>query len=167
MIPEMLKAKTQLLFKQPFFATLVFKLNFKEVSFIHTMDVDTITLRYNPDFVRSITVAETIGVLAHEALHCALGHCMPERIGSRNKAKWNRVCDYAINPLVINAGLSLPEGALIDPQFYDKTVEHIYDLLPDEPMDNEPDQGGIGGIQIPTQEDGSPLSSGELRQLEG
>lgn len=170
MIPEMLKAKTQLLFKQPFFATLVFKLNFKECPFINTMDVDTITLRYNPDFVRSITVAETIGVLAHEALHCALGHCLPDRRGTRNVKKWGRAIDYAVNLLVLDAGLLLPEGGLVDRQFTKMTAEKIYDLLPDEPTDDDnscADPGNFGDIREPTREDGTPLSSGELKQLEG
>ena len=47
----LLKAQTQLLFHHPFFATLVMKLKKEECYAIPTMDVDGITLRYNPDFV--------------------------------------------------------------------------------------------------------------------
>ena len=170
MMNEMLKAKTQLLFKHGFFATLVYKLNFKECYQIPTMDADTITLRYNPDFVKSITIAEVIGVLAHEGLHCALGHCLPHRIGNRNQKKWGRACDYAINLLVLAAKLELPEGGLVDHQFANMTAERIYDLLPDEPNDEKPNEfspGDFGSISQPKHDDGTPLSTGEIKQIEG
>jgi predicted metal-dependent peptidase len=167
---EMIKAKTQLLFKQPFFATLVYKLQFRENYNIPTMQTDSIHLDYNPDFVKTITIPETMGVISHEAMHCALNHCIPQRIGNRNIKKWGRAADYSVNPLVLNAGLTLPDGCLYDEQFFHKTTEHIYDLLPDQPSDEQPDQftpGAFGEIVMPTNEDGTPLSSGELKQLEG
>jgi len=170
MLPEMLKAKTQLLFKQGFFATLVYKLKFEECYSIPTMDVDTITLRYNPDFVKALTIPETIGVLVHEALHCALGHCLPDRRANRNVKKWGRAIDYAVNLLVLNAKLELPEGGLVDYKFANMTAERIYDLLPDEPTDNNASQldlSNFGDIREPTHEDGTPLSSGEIKQIEG
>ena len=166
----MLKAKTQLLFKQKFFATLIFKLKFEECYHIPTMDVDTITLRYNPDFVKSITIPETIGVLAHEALHCALGHCTPQRIQGRNVKKWGRAIDYAVNLLVINAKLKLPENGLLDQKYTGMTAERIYDLLPDLPTDDDnthTDPSEFGAVRKPTHDDGTLLSSGELLQLQG
>ena len=169
----MLKAKTQLLFNQPFFATLLFKLKFRERPDIPTMQTDSIHLDYSPEFVGTMNVAETMGVLVHEVLHCALNHCSRDRVGSRNQKKWGRAIDYVVNPLVLNANLQLPGIAgvdyLYDTEFLNKTAEHVYDLLPDLPTDDqpEPDLSNLGDIAFPTNEDGTPLSSGQISQLEG
>jgi hypothetical protein len=49
---------------------------------------------------------ECRGVLAHEILHVAGGHCF--RQGRATLNCWNDACDYAINPIVRQAGMALP-----------------------------------------------------------
>jgi predicted metal-dependent peptidase len=41
-------------------------------------------------------------------------------------------CDYAINPLLIDAGLTLPKNVLLDDRFRGMSAERIYNLLEDE-----------------------------------
>jgi len=161
---KMLKARTQLLFKYPFFATLILRLKMIEDDNLDppSMATDGIRLIYHPNFVDTISIPEIMGVLVHEALHCSLNH--PTRCGERNHLKWNYATDYAVNPLVLNAGFKLPKPFLYDHQFLKKPAEVIYNLLPDLP---EQPILLVGNVIQPTGEDGEALTSGQVKQLEG
>lgn len=81
-------------------------------------------LQYNPDFAATLTDPELLGVVAHEVIHCALGH--PYRCAGRDIKEWNVAADYAANPLLIKAGFTLPAGSLIDPNYDGLSAEQIY-----------------------------------------
>jgi predicted metal-dependent peptidase len=121
------KARTTLLLDHPFFGTLLFRLGATPCSSIATMATNGVTLLYNPEFVDTLNAAELAGVLAHEVLHPALQH--HTRRGDRNLARWNIACDYAINPILIDAGLTLPKDVLIDNRFRGMSAERIYNLI--------------------------------------
>src|SRR6201985_1549474 len=106
------KARTALLLDHPFFGTLLFRLGAKPSRMVATMATDGISLFYNLEFVETLNAAELAGVLAHEVMHPALQH--HTRRGDRNPARWNMACDYAINPMLIEAGLILPKDVLVD-----------------------------------------------------
>jgi predicted metal-dependent peptidase len=133
---KLLRARVQLLFKQPFFATLCLRLKLIPASFLPTMATNGKVIRYNADFVESITAEELEGVLAHEVLHCALAHHC--RRGDRQKRLWNIAADYAINPIVLKNGLALPADALVNPDYEGLSVEQIYDRLLQEQSDSAP-----------------------------
>jgi predicted metal-dependent peptidase len=132
------KARTTLLLDHPFFGTLLFRLKGRETPSVKTMATDGISLFYNPEFVATLSAAELTGVLAHEVLHPSLQHHV--RRGSRSATRWNMACDYAINPLVIDAGLTLPKDVLIDNRFRGMSAERIYNLIEEE-------EDGGGGQQ--------------------
>jgi predicted metal-dependent peptidase len=46
-------------------------------------------------------------------------------------------CDYAINPLLLDAGLALPKNVLLDDRFRGMSAERIYNLLEAEAPDEE------------------------------
>ena len=46
--------------------------------------------------------------------------------------RWNEACDYAINPILLDAGLHLPEGVLVDDRFREISAEQIYNRLQTE-----------------------------------
>ena len=94
------------------------------------MATDGISLFYNPEFVETLNAAELAGVLAHEVMHPALQH--HTRRGDRNQARWNMACDYAINPMLLDAGLTLPKDVLIDDRFRGMSAERIYNLIEEE-----------------------------------
>jgi predicted metal-dependent peptidase len=127
------KARTTLLLDHPFFGTLLFRLKGRETSSVKTMATDGVSLFYNPDFVAALSAAELTGVLAHEVLHPSLQHHV--RRGNRGTKGWNMACDYAINPLVIDAGLALPKDVLIDNRFRGMSAERIYNLIEEEDDD--------------------------------
>jgi predicted metal-dependent peptidase len=107
------------------------------------MATDGVSLFYNPEFVDTLNAAELAGVLAHEVMHPALQH--HTRRGDRNHARWNMACDYAINPMLIDAGLVLPKDVLIDARFSGMSAEHIYNLIEEE--DNQGSSNGTSQSQ--------------------
>src|SRR4051812_33690981 len=124
------KARTTLLLDHPFFGTLLFRLGAKSSRMVETMATDGISLFYNPEFVETLNATELAGVLAHEVMHPALQH--HTRRGDRNQARWNMACDYAINPMLLDAGLTLPKDVLIDDRFRGMSAERIYNRIEEE-----------------------------------
>src|ERR1700733_5964141 len=121
------KARTSLIRDHPFFGSLLFRLKGRESRSVQTMATDGVSLFYNPDFVETLNEATLAGTLAHEVMHPALHHHV--RRSGRDPKLWNQACDYAINPLLVDAGLSLPDGVLIDDRFRGMSSEQIYNLL--------------------------------------
>ncbi|TAM83474.1 MAG: hypothetical protein EPN47_05025 [Acidobacteria bacterium] len=120
------RARTRLVLDQPFFGTLSLRLKLTPGS-LPTMATDGTRIVYNPGFVDQLKPTELEGTLAHEVLHCALGHHC--RRGNREPRLWNEAADLAINPILIKNGLTLPAGALIDPAFTNLSAEEIYARL--------------------------------------
>lgn len=127
---RILRARTALLLDHPFFGTLLFRLKGVETSSVETMATDGVSLFFNGEFVATLAAAEVVGVLAHEVLHPALQQHLRRR--DRNPERWNRACDFAINPLVVDAGLTLPKDALLEDRFRGMSAEQIYNLLDEE-----------------------------------
>ena len=132
------KARTALLLDHPFFGTLLFRLGGRPSSSIATMATDGVSLFYNPAFVEKLNAAELAGVLAHEVMHPALQH--HTRRADRERARWNMACDYAINPMLLDAGLTLPKDVLIDNRFRGMSAERIYSLIEED----ENEEGSTG-----------------------
>jgi predicted metal-dependent peptidase len=147
---KLLKARIQLLLNQPFFGALALRLKLVQAD-IPTLATNGKVILYNPAFVDSLTPVELQGALAHEVLHCALGHHC--RRGTRDRRVWNQAADYAINPIIIKNGLALPEGVLNDLQYTDLSAEEIYSRL----LNN--DSGGGSSTQSP-----QPNPSGSSQQ---
>ena len=120
------RARTRLVLDQPFFGTLSLRLKLTPGS-LPTMATDGTWIVYSPVFVNQLKTAELEGTLAHEVLHCALGHHC--RRGNRDPRLWNEAADLAINPILIKNGFTLPAGALLDPAFTDSSAEEIYARL--------------------------------------
>ena len=132
------KARTALLLDHPFFGSLLFRLGGRASNSIQTMATDGVSLLYNPAFVETLNAAELAGVLAHEVMHPALQH--HTRRGDRDRKRWNMACDYAINPLLLDAGLTLPKDVLIDHRFRGMSAERIFNLI-----EEQQDQDGSNG----------------------
>jgi predicted metal-dependent peptidase len=164
---HLVRAKTQLILGEPFFATLVLKMSFHEDSSIKTMCTDGSRIRYNPEYIMSLDLDELKGVLAHDVMHPALLH--HTRRGGRDLKKWNKACDYAINPMLLDHGFKLPSLALIKDEFRDLPAEMIFNLLEDEPEgdnngDNDP--GGCGGVEDSQAESQAEISQEEIDMKE-
>lgn len=120
------QARVQLVLGQPFFGSLCTRLKLAPGS-VPTMATNGKQILYNPEFVASLTPAELEAVLAHEVMHVALAHHC--RRGDRERRIWNEAADYAINPILVGNGFTLPADVLIDPLFADLSAEEIYSRL--------------------------------------
>ena len=126
MAQKLTRARVQILLTQPFFGTLCLRLKTVPGN-LPTMATDGSRIVYNPAFVDQLKPAELEGVLAHEVLHCAVGHHC--RRGDRDPELWNEAADLAINPILLGNGFTLPAGALLDPAFNNLSAEEIYARL--------------------------------------
>lgn len=132
-------ARTRLILDKPFLGALVLRLPMEQAraDWCPTTATDARKFYYNPEYIDSLSLEQTQFMLAHEALHCALSHFA--RRGHRLKFRWDQACDYAINPLLIDDGLTPPPDILYMPSFLGMTAEEIYPCLSekddDEPLD--------------------------------
>jgi predicted metal-dependent peptidase len=81
------------------------------------------------------------------------------RRSGRDPKLWNQAGDFAINPLLVDAGLSLPEGVLIDLRFRGISAEQVYNLLETE-SETEQDCGNESGVEEPGGEESTHETSG-------
>ncbi|MGF6851728.1 putative metal-dependent peptidase [Paraburkholderia sp. CI3] len=138
MDPRISNQRTALVLDQPFFGALALRLKVVEDPSCKTFWTDGESLGYNPAYLGGLNDLETRGVIAHEVLHVANGHCW--RQGDRDPKLWNDACDYAINPIVYDAGILLPKGVLVDARFKGKSAEEIYGTLAKEKRQKEKQQ---------------------------
>ena len=124
-------ARTKLILDKPFLGALVMRLPMvaADPDWCPTTATDARRFYYNPEYIDSLSLSQTQFMLAHEALHCALSHFA--RRQHRIKHRWDLACDYAINPLLMEDGLTPPPNALFIPQYLGMTAEEIYPLLDD------------------------------------
>ena len=150
-VNKLAAARTRLILDKPFLGALVLRLPLVEAgAWCRTTGTDARQLYYNPQWIDALSSAQAQFALAHEALHCALGHFA--RRGSRVQRKWDLACDFAINPLLIDEGLKPPLGAQVLDLYRGMVAEDIYPCL-DDSLDNETldehvwdgDEGGQGG----------------------
>jgi predicted metal-dependent peptidase len=140
---KLMQARVNLILREPFFGALSLRLRLVEAA-AETAFTDGTVIGYNPAYINEQSVKRAEGLLAHEVLHIACGHIwradhprykltltLPD--GTTRQVldpKCNIAMDYAINPILLDAGFQLPEGALYDKKFRGKSWEEIYDLLP-------------------------------------
>lgn len=142
---RMIRSRIQLLVKYPFYGTLALSLQLVEDYNIPTAGVDGKRFYYNPDFIETLSEAELNWVTAHEIMHCALGHIW--RRGSRIHQKFNVACDYAVHCILKeseDSDFKMPRHALYDKKFNNHAAEEIYDMLPDDGMQSDDQQGSKG-----------------------
>ena len=151
---KLLRARSQMLLMQPFFGSLCLRMKLSSGP-VSTMATDGKRILYNPNFVDLLTPAEIEGTLAHEVMHVALAHHC--RRGDRQRNAWNEAADYAINPILISNGFTLPEGALVDASFNNLSAEEIYARLMNGPVND-----GNSGLRPPPSS-GTDSGSGSQR----
>ncbi len=124
-------ARTRLILDKPFLGALALRLPMVAAAgnWCPTTATDARKFYYNPEYIASLSMSQTQFMLAHEALHCALSHFA--RRQHRLKHRWDLACDYAINPLLIDDGLTPPPNVHIMPQYLGMTAEEIYPLIDD------------------------------------
>ena len=115
--------------RHPFFATLMMFATTEVSSAIGTAATDGKKILINESFVAKLSNDELDGLLVHEVLHMALLH--HSRRASREAMRWNVACDIVINGMIVEAGLTLPAGAITDVALSKLSSEDVYERLPE------------------------------------
>ncbi len=130
-------ARTKLILEKPFLGALVLRLPMVRAKddWCDATFSNGKKLYYNEHYIDALSPDQTQFVLAHEALHCALSHFA--RRQNRVQHRWDMACDFAINPMLINDGMTPPVDANYLREYDGMTAEEIYPLLQDNDNDQE------------------------------
>ena len=82
--------------------------------------------------------------------------------GDINPDLWNQACDYAINIIVTDAGLKLPDSALFDTKYRGLSAKQIAKLLGDDQQQQGQPQDAQGDGEKPSGAPSNPDHAGEI-----
>lgn len=153
---------TTLVLEQPFFAVLAMKLEHIETTDIPTFAVDGERLFINPDFCKTLKDTEIVTVLAHEVMHCAMGHLWRLPDGA-DRQVWNQAVDNETNWELEEANIQASRKSRVLPfpwpacgkemqdRFKGMASELVYKKLMEEQKQGgskgkQPNQGGGNGF---------------------
>ena len=166
---QLQKARANMIIDHPFFGTLALRLRLVEDTTIKTLATDGRSIFYNPEFILGMSLDLTKSAVAHEVMHPVLDHIV--RRANRDPSKWNRAADYALNPILKDAGFTLGEKWLYNAALAGKSADEIYNMLPPGAEGGGGADGGAGGlcdIRMPSSDgeaidgnDGVPFASAE------
>ena len=133
-------ARSRLILDRPFLGALVLRLPMQatDAPWCPTTATDARQIYFNPKYFDSLSLSQIEFALAHEALHCALAHF--SRRQHRDKRRWDIACDLAVNPLLIDDGLTPPPDVLYLPDYSGLSAEEIYPMLEDNPEEEPHDR---------------------------
>ncbi|MDB5269026.1 MAG: hypothetical protein JWP58_2066 [Hymenobacter sp.] len=121
-------ALLRLRLRSPFLAALALFARYEVTDRVPTAATDGETVYVNPDFWNPLPAGEQDGLLLHEVLHCALGHCW--RRAERDPHLWNIAADIVINGMILaEPGAALPAGGLFDARLQHFGTEEVFELL--------------------------------------
>ena len=126
---KMSKARALLVLSDIFFGTISMKMHMvqDDQRIIPTIATDGVEIRYNKEWIEKQTVMECKALLAHECAHVALKHHL--RRQNREFDIWNAACDFAIDPILKDAGYDLPDGGHIRGDMHGTSAEKNYAIL--------------------------------------
>ena len=132
---KLARARARLVLDRPFVGALALHLPFRAVDadLCDTVATDARAFWFNPEFIDRLSFAETQFALAHEAMHCALGHFA--RRAHRVRRRWDVSCDHAVNLMLADDGVVLPPGVLANAAFRGLGAEEIYPLIPADTLE--------------------------------
>ena len=124
------QVKANLLIEQPYFGSISAMQKPKLNEDIQTFASKPENFEYNDDYIECLDDEELSFLLTNSAMHQALGY--DNRKEGRLEWLWVMAQDYAINSLLVNNGLKLPDALLYDERFDTMSAEAIYKVLEDE-----------------------------------
>jgi len=193
-IDKILRAKVQLQKKNPFYAHILLSIVHKPDTSIPTACINIKgIMRYNPEWIDSLSDEEIMGLMKHEALHFILEH-LKRRVTYLTKNKklaneiWQLAEDLVVNDILISSNVKLPSGGCIPDRdwngssthsytipYFDitiedidkKSVEYIYDEIINQLDIMEIDGNGKGNGDFPVPIDNQEQEQGEGDEKEG
>ncbi len=169
------RAKANLVYRHPFFASILMRRPMIADDTIPTAGVDKRgQIYYNPKFIETLSLEQAIFLMAHEVMHVVAQHAM--RLGSRDHLRWNIAGDMWINDILKadNIGQMIA-GGVDAPGSKEKTTDELYNSLPPQKcpqcggttgQDQQQGQSGQGqggqpGGQAPGQQGGQGQGKGK------
>ena len=133
-------ARTRLILDKPFLGALALRLPMiaADPKWCQTTSTDARSFYYNPAYIDALSMEQAQFVLANQALHCALSHF--SRRQHRSRYRWDIACDHAINPLLVEDGLTPPPGTLVLECYEGMTAEEIYPYIEENDSDEPEEQ---------------------------
>ena len=152
--------RAALIFARPFIATIGLRMRMVAVvdHRVRTACTDGQTIWFNPHFLKRLSPADRVFVLAHEIWHCVMLH--PLRRQNREPRRWNLAIDQEVNALLKRDGFEVPGGAIYVKQLDGLSAEEVYQRLPAAqsvewtPLDAHLEPGAAGHRIIDEGEDG-------------
>lgn len=155
------KARFDIMRDHPFYATIIMSLEMVVDPAVKTTATNGRSIRISPEWATEARHDLVRTKIAKQAMHIALEH--PLRLGDRDKGRANKAMDYAVNPMLKDAGFRLPEDALVDSRYDNMAWEQIYRLL----LADETGSPETGGQQGQGQGSGAPAQPGQGDQQSG
>lgn len=126
-LTAMIRARADLVLRQPFFGSLALHLALKPDSTCRHLWTDGHTLGFNPVWAATLPHERLVGAQAHEVMHLACAHHV--RRNGRDARIWNEACDVVVDALLLGAGFRLPQGHLEHPEYAGLSVDEVYSRL--------------------------------------
>lgn len=141
-------ARRRIMNRHTFFAGPMLSLEFEIDDVVPTAGTNGVKIKFNPDFVDSLSLDQVVGLIVHELLHCLLLHPWRFRREYYHPMVSNAACDYAINGWIqeyskaSKEAIELPPDGCINFEKYGHMAEElIYNKL----MAEAPPRGREGG----------------------
>lgn len=128
--PLLLKAKSQLTLKHPYFGMLASRLKHEPSDTVRYYASNGVRFLYNPNFIAERSLEEVMFILTNCVMHHVLSH-QQRRLG-RMGSLWQLATDYAINAMLHANGLHIPVGANYNDEYKGMYAEEIYTALKEE-----------------------------------
>ena len=163
----LLKAKSLLTVKYPYFGMLALRLNFEPSDDLSGYASNGKRFIYNVEFLERRSVEEVMFILTNAVMHHVLSH-QQRRLNRRGRL-WQLATDYAINNLLAKSGLVIPKGANYIKEYEGMYAEEIYDALKNDLNLGEGDAFGESHDGSSSSETMSQEGedSGEFANIEG
>lgn len=163
----LLKAKSLLTVKYPYFGMLASRLNFEPSESVSGYASNGKRFIYNVAFLERRSVEEVMFILTNAVMHHVLSH--QQRKLNRRGRLWQLATDYAINNLLSKSGLIIPQGANYNKEYEGMYAEEIYDALKNDLNLGEGDAFGEGGDSASQNAmmEQEAEDSGEFANIEG
>lgn len=127
-----------LLTNHPFFSSRLLTVQHLQDDSIETACTNGIYIKYNHQFVSSLTYQQRITLVAHELAHIIFMHHL--RLNGRDAELWNVATDHAINLLLTQMGFAPIPNWLCDHQYAGLSAENIYEIVKKQPQQQQQQQ---------------------------
>lgn len=111
-----------------FFATMFLNMTHSWDYQVPQAQTNGLEVKYNPDYFLSLDKDQRLGLMMEETLHTAFLHM--DRMGERDKDRWQRAADEVARNALIDAGFKLPPDRTYDPKYRGMSSEEVYRLIP-------------------------------------